>query len=106
MREHDDSVISACVADHKQTLVPTVLRLLSLNTNKYGRTNDSAAIAEIADFWASVPGLNEIVTYPSEGVPDVTLNHILENYGSIGSDESVPKNGSEFEIWCSEKMAC
>jgi hypothetical protein len=104
MRERDDSVISALVADHKNTLVPTVLRLISLGTNKYGRTNDSTAITEIGDFWASVPGLSEILTYPPEVVPDITLTHILKSYGSIGSEELAPKNGLAFEIWCSEKM--
>jgi hypothetical protein len=104
MREIDDELIHEKVAQYNHTLVPTVMRLIAMGTNKYGRIDTLLADREIVEFWESVPGVDDIQTYSHGDFFDATFSHIVRNYGDIEPNENFPLGGTDFEVWCSERL--
>ena len=103
-REEDDALISSLIADHKTTLVPEVLRLIAVNTNRYGKTDFLPAKEEIAEFWSSIPGYEDIKTYDADDLLLETLVQIQDSYERRDAGKEVPGGGADFELWCSDQL--
>lgn len=94
--------------ERERRISPNFRRALALSTNKYGDADFTSYYSEVSDFCEYAANRIDLTALSPEVQHKIMVMFIAlrieESRSSVVTEESIPQDGFEFEVWCAEQI--